>query len=65
MKDKKIVYDWLPPFDMLAKDRELQRNKTKNSAVAEFKKGTKKKELLTWWTSLRTARTVFEQGSAI
>jgi len=62
MKDKKIVFDWLPPYDMLAKDSELQR---KIPSSSELKKVGKKKELLRWWTSLRTARTVFEQGSAI
>ena len=62
LKDKKIVFDWLPPYDILAKDSELQ---TKSPSSSKLKKVGKKKELLSWWTSLRTARTVFEQGSAI
>ena len=27
LKDKKIVFDWLPPFNIVAKDRELQSKK--------------------------------------
>ncbi len=49
LKDKKIVFDWLPHFAILAKDREIQTQKTKNSAEAEYKKGDEKKELLTMY----------------
>ena len=35
LKDKKIVFDWLPPFDILAKDSELQR---KSLSSSKFKK---------------------------
>jgi len=50
LQDKKIVFDWLPQFDLLTKHKGLQ---TKSSAVAELKKGgntTKKEKLLLWWT---------------
>jgi hypothetical protein len=47
LKDKKIVFDWLPPYDMLAKDSELQR---KIPSSSELKKVGKKKELLRWWS---------------
>jgi hypothetical protein len=57
---KKIEFDWLPPYDMLAKDRELQRNKTKNSARAEFKKNETSRLV----ELLKAARIFFEQGSA-
>jgi hypothetical protein len=53
---KKIEFDWLPPYDMLAKDRELQRNKTKNSARAEFKKN----ETSRWVELIMKARIFFE-----
>jgi hypothetical protein len=62
LKDKKIVFDRLPPFDILAKDKELQ---TKSPSSSKLKKVGKKKELLRWWTRLKTARTFFDQGSAI
>jgi hypothetical protein len=55
----------LPHFAILAKDREIQTQKTKNSAEAEYKKGDEKKELLTMYGYLHLARTIFEQDSAI
>jgi hypothetical protein len=62
MKNKKIEFDWLPPFDILAKDSELQR---KSPSSSQHKKVGNKKELLRWYINLKTARTVFEQGSAL
>ena len=62
MKNKKIEFDWLPPYDILAKDSELQR---KSPSSLQHKKVGSKKELLRWYINLKTARTVFEQGSAI
>ena len=44
LQDKKIVFDWLPPFDILAKDRELDTEKAKNPARAGFKKREEKNE---------------------
>ena len=44
LKDKKIVFEWLPPFDILAKDRELDTEKAKNPARAGFKKREEKNE---------------------
>jgi hypothetical protein len=61
MKDKKIEFDWLPPFDILAKDRELQTEKTKSSVVAELKKEGKKKRFTYWRSCLDLGRTYFEQ----
>ena len=48
LKDKKIVFDWLPPFDILVKDRELDTEKTKNSARAEDKNGADKNGTSRW-----------------
>jgi len=61
MQDKKIVFDWLPPFDLLAKHKGLAAQQKKSSDKAELKKGEEKKELLLWWTYLTLARTSFEQ----
>ena len=48
LKDKKIVFDWLPPFDIVAKDRELQTEKTKSPDHAGLKKTGKKKRITDW-----------------
>jgi hypothetical protein len=61
MQDKKIVLDWLPPFDLLAKHKGLAAQQQKSSDKAELKKGEEKKELPIWWTYLSLARTFFEQ----
>ena len=61
MKNKKIEFDWLPPFDIVAKDRELQTEKTKSSVVAELKKEGKKKRITDWRSCLDLGRTYFEQ----
>jgi len=50
LQDKKIVFDWLPPFDLLAKHKGLAAQQKKSSDKAELKKGEEKKELLLWWT---------------
>jgi len=58
LKDKKIVFDWLPPFDLLTKHKVLQ---TKSSAEAELKKGgnrTEKKELLYWRAPVYNVQTL-------
>ena len=61
MKDKKIVLDWLPPFDIVAKDRELQTEKTKSSVVAELKKAGEKKRFTDWRSYFDIGITYFEQ----
>ena len=48
LKDKKIVLDWLPPFDIVAKDRELQTEKTKSPDHAGLKKTGNKKRITDW-----------------
>ena len=48
LKDKKIGWDWLPPFDLLATDKGFQTCTKKSSDKAELKKGEEKKELLYW-----------------
>jgi len=48
LKDKKIVFEWLPPFNILAQYRELDTEKEKNSARAEYKKGTEKNGTSRW-----------------
>ena len=50
LKDKKIVFDWLPPFDIVAKDRELQTEKTKSPDHAGLKKAGDKKRITDWRT---------------
>jgi len=61
LQDKKIVFDWLPPFNLLANHKGLAAQQKKSSDKAELKKGEEKKELLLWWTHLTLARTFFEQ----
>jgi hypothetical protein len=65
LKDKKIVFDWLPPFDILASDKELQTKKIKSSDNAELKKEGNKKENTYWRGMVTEARICFEQGAAI
>ena len=43
LQDKKIVLDWLPPFDLLAKHKGLAAPHKKSSDKAELKKGEEKK----------------------
>jgi len=50
LQDKKIVFDWLPPFNLLANHKGLAAQQKKSSDKAELKKGEEKKELLLWWT---------------
>ena len=50
LKDKKNVFDWLPPFDIVAKDRELQTEKIKSPVVVELKKEGNKKRITDWRT---------------
>jgi hypothetical protein len=59
---KKIEFDWLPPFDILAKDRELDTEKAKNPACAGFKKREEKNETSLLVRLLTAARTYFEQS---
>ena len=61
MKDKKIVLDWLPPFDIVAKDRELQSKKIKSPVVAELQKAGDKKRITDWRSYFCVGRTYFEQ----
>ena len=61
LKDKKIVFDWLPPFDIVAKDRELQTEKTKSPDHAGLKKTGNKKRITYWRSCLDLGRTYFEQ----
>jgi len=60
MNDKKIEFEWLPPFNILAQYRELDTEKEKNSARAEYKKGTEKNGTSRWVQLLMEARTFFE-----
>jgi len=60
MQDKKIVFDWLPQFELLAKHKGLAAQTKKSSDKAELKKGGNKKEHLLWWTYFNLARTFFE-----
>jgi len=62
LQDKKIGFDWLPPFDWLAKHKGLAAKKTKSPDKAGLKKGDKKKELLYWRSFLDLGRTFFEQS---
>ena len=61
MKNKKIEFDWLPPFDIVAKDRELQTEKIKSPVVAELKKAGKKKRITDWRSYFDIGITYFEQ----
>jgi hypothetical protein len=61
MNDKKIEFDWLPPFDIVAKDRELQSKKTKSPDNAGLKRRGNKKEFTYWRSYLAFGRTYFEQ----
>jgi hypothetical protein len=65
MKDKKIVWDWLPPFDLLLQDKDFQAGTKKSSDKSELKKREEKKELLDWRTYFNLARTFFEQNHLI
>ena len=46
LQDKKIGFDWLPPFDLLAKHKGLAAKKTKSPALSGLKKKGEKEELL-------------------
>ena len=48
LKDKKIAWDWLPPFDLLMKDKGFQASTKKSPDLSELKKGGDKVELLYW-----------------
>ena len=48
LKDKKIEFDWLPPFDIVAKDRELQTEKTKSPDRSGLTKSVDKKRITDW-----------------
>ncbi|MHB8261696.1 MAG: hypothetical protein ACYDEC_15655 [Bacteroidia bacterium] len=48
LRDKKIVFDWLPPFEFLATDKDFQTKTKKSSDKAELKKRGENKELLYW-----------------
>ena len=48
MKDKKIVWDWLPPFDLLLQDKDFQAGAKKSPDKSGLKKREEKKELLDW-----------------
>ena len=61
LKDKKIVFDWLPPFDIVAKDRELQTEKTKSPDHAGLKKTGNKKRITDWRSYFDIGITYFEQ----
>ena len=61
MKNKKIVFDWLPPFDIVAKDRELQTEKTKSPDHAGLKKTGNKKRITDWRSYFDIGITYFEQ----
>ena len=61
MKDKKIVLDWLPPFDIVAKDRELQTEKTKSPDRSGLTKSVDKKRITDWRSYLDVGITYFEQ----
>ena len=50
LQDKKIVFAWLPPYELLAEHKGLAAQTTKSSDKAELKKGGEKQELLSWWT---------------
>ena len=39
LKDKKIAWDWLPPFDLLMKDKGFQASTKKSPDLSELKKG--------------------------
>ena len=65
LKDKKIVFDWLPPFDIVAKDRELQTEKTKSPDRSGLTKSVDKKRITDWRGMVTEARICFEQGAAI
>ena len=61
MKDKKIEFDWLPPFDIVAKDRELQTEKTKSPDRSGLKKSVDKKRITDWRSYFDIGITYFEQ----
>jgi hypothetical protein len=61
LKDKKIGWDWLPPFDLLATDKGFQAGTKKSPDLSGLKKREEKKELLDWRTYFNLARTFFEQ----
>ena len=48
LKDKKIVFDWLPPFEFIAKDKDFQTKTKKSSDKSELRKVGNKKKLLCW-----------------
>jgi hypothetical protein len=59
LKDKKIVWDWLPPFDLLLQDKDFQAGTKKSSDKSELKKREEKKELLDWRAHRHPFRTDF------
>ena len=61
MKNKKIEFDWLPPFDIVAKDRELQTEKTKSPDRSGLTKSVDKKRITDWRSYLDVGITYFEQ----
>jgi hypothetical protein len=63
VKDKKIVWDWLPPFDLLLQHKDFQAGAKKSPDKSGLKNREEKKELLDWRTYLNIGRTFFEQGS--
>ena len=48
LQDKKIVWDWLPPFRLALQDKGFQAATKKSSDGSELEKGEAKKELLCW-----------------
>lgn len=58
---KKIVFDFVPPYQEIPKYKALQAKQTKSPALAGRLKSEKEKEFLSWWCCLKIARTYFEQ----
>ena len=65
LQDKKIGFDWLPPFDLLAKHKGLAAITTKSPDKAGLKKKGEKEELLYQRSFLDFGRTFFEQRSSL
>jgi hypothetical protein len=61
LKDKKIVWDWLPPFDLLLQDKGFQAGTKKSPDLSGLKNREEKNKLLDWRTCFNLARTFFEQ----